>query len=127
MTLQTTSSGRVRQAALAVIFASLMLGFTDNLVVILSDSMGLFQVSCFAWSDDSVFTYCSSGNHAGALTTQKLGGSSISRFLPDIGYFDVFRCPPYNRCSSGWSRLIHRPYFCFDLLSPVIRRINRNL
>ena len=43
MTLQTTSSGHVRQAALAVVFASLLLGFTDNLVVMLSDGMGLFQ------------------------------------------------------------------------------------
>lgn len=43
MTVQTSASGRVRQSAFAIIFASLLLGFTDNLVMYLSDDIGLWQ------------------------------------------------------------------------------------
>ena len=43
MSEQSSSSGRVGPAALAVIFASLLLGFTDNLVILLADDIGLWQ------------------------------------------------------------------------------------
>ena len=43
MSVQTNSSQNVRQAAIAIVFSSFILGFTDNLVILLADDMGLWQ------------------------------------------------------------------------------------
>jgi len=43
MSVQTNSSQNVRQAAIAIVFSSFVLGFTDNLVILLADDMGLWQ------------------------------------------------------------------------------------